>query len=157
MREKSEVFSSVLIRRKPLFKIGRIGFLYFYDILCARDFNPNERTGFVFSRYNTKFLLPEQLRRVINAFYTHQAKNFSQPEGKSTKKETDRKSEKKEYVHQCKYCLSVYDEKEGEPDKGIPAGTAFDQLPEGYACPLCEAPAEDFMKTEKIKLGLQPI
>jgi rubredoxin len=157
MREKSEIFSNVLIREKPLFKIGKRGFFHFYDILCAKDFNPNERTGFVFSRYNTRFLLPEQLRRVILAFYDHQAKAFLQPAINFTKKETAQKAEKKEYVHQCTHCLSVYDEVVGDPGNGIAAGTAFDKLPEGYACPLCEAPVQDFKKIEKTKLGLQPV
>ena len=43
-----------------------------YDILCAKDFNPNERTGAVFSKGNMKFLLPEQLRRAILSFYAYQ-------------------------------------------------------------------------------------
>ena len=156
-REKSEVFSSVLIRKKPLFKIGKLGFFYFYDILCARDFNPNERTGSVFSRYNTKFLLPEQMRRVILSFYAHQSKAFVHPENNSDKKEIAAKAEKKEYVYQCKYCLSVYDETTGEPDNGIAAGMSFNELQETYSCPLCETPAADFVKVEKSSLGLQSV
>jgi hypothetical protein len=46
-RTKSEVFSSILVRRRPLLKIGSWEFLHVYDILCAKDFNPNERTGSV--------------------------------------------------------------------------------------------------------------
>jgi rubredoxin len=157
IRNKSEIFSSVLIRKRPLFRIGKKGFLYFYDILCAKDFNPNERTGFVFSRYNTRLLLPEQLRRVILAFYAHQAKVFLQPGSKKAVKELIAKPEKKEYVQQCKHCLSIYDEVAGEPDNGIAAGTAFDKLPGGYSCSLCESPKEDFVKIEKRKLGLQPV
>lgn len=155
--DKTEVFSNVLIRRKPLFRIGKLGFLYFYDILCAKDFNPNERTGFVFSRYNTRFLLPEQLRRVISSFYEHQTKAFVQPEDKIIQPEPRAGQEKKEYVHQCTHCLSVYDETPGEPGKGIAAGTSFNELPEGYRCFLCEAPKKDFVKIEKTELGLQPI
>jgi rubredoxin len=157
MRGKSEVFSNVLIRRRPLLRIGKRGFFHFYDILCAKDFNPNERTGFAFSRYNTKFLLPEQLRRVILAFYSHQAKIFVQPGNKNAVKELATKSEKKEYVQQCKHCLSVYDATIGEPENGIDAGTAFEKLPESYSCSLCEATAEDFVKIEKSELGLQPV
>ncbi|HEY6505692.1 MAG TPA: rubredoxin [Chitinophagaceae bacterium] len=157
IRSKSEVFSSVLIRRRPLFRIGKWGFFHFYDILCAKDFNPNERTGFIFSRYNTKFLLPEQLRRVILAFYAHQAKILRQPKNAAIKKETVIKTDKKEYVHQCKHCLSIYDETIGEPANGIAAGTPFEGLPEGYTCSLCEAPVDDIIKIEKAALGLQPV
>jgi rubredoxin len=157
IRDKNEIFSSVLIRKKPLIRIGKFGFFHFYDILCAKDFNPNERTGSVFSRYNTRFLLPEQLRRVILSFYAHQAKAFKQTEKRTGGKEPMARAEKKEYVHQCKHCLSIYDETNGEPGNGIAAGTSFDKLPEGYNCFLCEAPAEDFVKIEKTMLGLQPV
>src|SRR6187551_2549926 len=66
---KSEVFSSILVRRKPVIRIGKFGFLYLYDILCAKDFNPNERTGYAYSKDNPKFLLAEQLRRAVLSYY----------------------------------------------------------------------------------------
>jgi hypothetical protein len=55
---KSEVFSSILVRRKPLIRIGKFGFLYLYDILCAKDFNPNERTGYAIVRTIRKYCWP---------------------------------------------------------------------------------------------------
>jgi hypothetical protein len=73
-RKKSEVFSSILVRRRPLISIGKWGLFYLYDILCAKDYNPNERTGFVFSSGNPKFVLAEQLRRAVLSFYTHHDK-----------------------------------------------------------------------------------
>lgn len=154
-RQQSEVFSNVLIRKRPLFRIGKFGFLHLYSILCAKDFNPNERTGFVFSRFNTKFLLPEQLRRVILAFYNHQARTSVYPETK--KKEPVSKNEKKEHVYQCKHCLAVYDETLGDTENGIAAGTSFEQLPPGYNCHVCESPKTDFNKIEKSSLGLHPV
>jgi hypothetical protein len=71
MRRKSEVFCSILVRKKPLIKIGRLGLFNVYDILCAKDFNPNERTAFAYSTNNPKFLLAEQLRRAILTFYNY--------------------------------------------------------------------------------------
>jgi hypothetical protein len=68
-KRKSEVFSSILVRRKPLIRIGKWGLFYFYDILCAKDYNPNERTAFTFSKDNPRFLLAEQLRRAVLSFY----------------------------------------------------------------------------------------
>jgi len=157
IRNKSEIFSSVLVRKKPLFRIGNRGFFHFYDILCAKDFNPNERTGFIFSRSNPKFLLPEQLRRVILSFYTHQEKALAIPENNTVRNEPAVKVKQREFVHQCIHCLSIYDETMGEPNAGIDPGTLFEKLPERYGCPLCEGPAEDFVKIEKSLLGLQPI
>lgn len=70
-KRKSEVFSSILVRRNPLFSIGKWGFFYTYDILCAKDYAPNERTDFVYSSGNPKFVLAEQLRRAILSFYAY--------------------------------------------------------------------------------------
>ncbi|CAN5438773.1 hypothetical protein BH10BAC2_BH10BAC2_39030 [soil metagenome] len=68
-RRKSEVFCSILVRRRPIIRIGKWGLLYVYDILCAKDYNPNERTDFIYSRDNPKFVLAEQLRRAVLSFY----------------------------------------------------------------------------------------
>jgi hypothetical protein len=73
-RRKSEIFSSILVRRKALIRIGKWGLFYTYDILCAKDYNPNERTAFFFSRDNPKFVLAEQLRRAVLSFYTYHDK-----------------------------------------------------------------------------------
>ena len=156
-RRKSEVFSSILIRRKPLLRIFGIEMFHVYDILCAHDFNPNERTGFVFSRNNPKFLVAEQLRQAITAFYTNRDNKVVITEKKVvSRKEKDIKPVI-EYMHQCKHCLTVYDAKTGEPENDIAAGTSFESLPGDYTCPLCEGPKNDFVKNEKEELGLQAI
>ena len=157
-RRKSEVFSSILVRRKPLISIFGWGFLHVYDILCAHDFNPNERTGFVFSQNNPKFLLGEQLRRSVIAFYENRADKTVVADKKvAVAGEKIMKKKLVEYVHQCKHCFTVYDEVAGEPDHGITAGTAFESLPQGYCCSLCESGKEEFIKVEKSVLGLQAV
>lgn len=144
-RRKSEVFSSLLVRRRPLLRIGTWEYFFVYDILCAKDFNPNERTGFTFSRSNPKFLIAEQLRRAIHLFYRQQEKAKVAPVNETGK--TSIISIKK-IIYQCKHCLTVYDEQTGEPGNGIEPGTSFAHLPENYCCPLCEAPKGDFVKRE---------
>ncbi|MEG3056687.1 MAG: rubredoxin [Methanoculleus sp.] len=32
---------------------------------------------------------------------------------------------------------ATYDRKRGEPFRGYPKGTAFEDLPENYVCPIC--------------------
>jgi rubredoxin len=39
--------------------------------------------------------------------------------------------------HKCISCGYVYDPEVGDPISGIPAGTSFEELPEGWICPLC--------------------
>jgi hypothetical protein len=70
-RRKSEVFCSILVRRRPALRIGKIHLFHVYDILCAKDYNPNERTDFIYSSGNPKFVLAEQLRRAVLSYYNH--------------------------------------------------------------------------------------
>jgi len=46
----------------------------------------------------------------------------------------------------CTVCNYIYDEKEGDPENGIPAGTPFSKLPEDWVCPLCGAGKSEFQK-----------
>ncbi|HEY6872850.1 MAG TPA: rubredoxin [Geobacteraceae bacterium] len=39
----------------------------------------------------------------------------------------------------CTICQYIYDPAEGDPDNGIDPGTAFEELPEEWVCPLCGA------------------
>ncbi|WP_207632747.1 rubredoxin [Foetidibacter luteolus] len=146
-RSKSEIFSSILVKRRALLKIGRLELFYVYDILCAHDFNPNERTAMAFSKGNPKALLPEQLRRAILAACNQQGKNINLAEKRAAAKKqktiTD-KVNRQRTVHQCMHCLTVYDEAFGEPDNNILPGTAFNTIAESYQCPLCEAEKSNF-------------
>ncbi|NLX50161.1 MAG: rubredoxin [Methanospirillum sp.] len=44
-------------------------------------------------------------------------------------------SQLRSYV--CQACGYIYDPSRGEPKNGIPPGTAFEDLPENYTCPVC--------------------
>jgi len=155
-RRKSEVFSSLLVRRRPLLTVAGIELFFVYDILCAQDFNPNARTGFVFSSGNPKVLLAEQLRRAILLYYRQQLDSITASEKAATpKKEMPAAGEQKAEVYQCKHCLTVYDETFGEPANGIPPGTSFAALPASYCCPLCEAEKSDFVMAGKPGFQLQ--
>ncbi len=48
----------------------------------------------------------------------------------------------------CDICGWVYDEEKGSPENGIAPGTAFDDLPEDFVCPLCAVPKENFSKVD---------
>ena len=41
----------------------------------------------------------------------------------------------KKYV--CEPCGYVYDPEIGDPDNGIAPGTAFEDIPEDWVCPIC--------------------
>ena len=49
----------------------------------------------------------------------------------------------------CELCGSIYSEEIGDPRHGIPAGTAFADLPAHYECPGCGSEKEAFCKMQK--------
>ena len=49
----------------------------------------------------------------------------------------------------CLICGYIYDPEIGDPDNGVEAGTAFEDIPENWECPDCGATKEDFEKVEE--------
>ena len=48
----------------------------------------------------------------------------------------------------CTVCQWVYDPAIGDPESGIAPGTAFEDIPEDWCCPLCGVGKEDFAPVE---------
>lgn len=48
----------------------------------------------------------------------------------------------------CDVCGYIYDPAVGDPDKGIEPGTAFEDLPEDWLCPLCGVGKDEFSKVD---------
>lgn len=46
--------------------------------------------------------------------------------------------------YRCTVCDWVYDPAMGDPDSGIQPGTAFEDIPNDWCCPLCGVTKEDF-------------
>ena len=49
---------------------------------------------------------------------------------------------------QCMVCGYIYNEEQGMPEDGIPPGTAWNDVPEDWACPDCGVGKEDFEMVE---------
>ena len=49
----------------------------------------------------------------------------------------------------CTSCGFIYDPAEGDPDGGVPPGTAFDDIPDDWFCPVCGARKADFEPYEE--------
>jgi rubredoxin len=45
----------------------------------------------------------------------------------------------------CEVCGYVYDPEDGDPLGGIPAGTAFEDIPDNWVCPECGATKDQFV------------
>lgn len=46
----------------------------------------------------------------------------------------------------CSACGYVYDPEKGDPDNGVNPGTAFENLPDDWVCPLCGVSKDEFEK-----------
>jgi flavorubredoxin/rubredoxin len=61
------------------------------------------------------------------------------------------KEEKGEEAHMDKYqcpCGYVYDPAKGDPDNGVQPGTAWEDVPEDWTCPVCHLPKSAFFKVD---------
>jgi rubredoxin len=46
----------------------------------------------------------------------------------------------------CIPCDYTYDPEEGDPDSGTAPGTAFEDLPDDWQCPICGVGKDEFEK-----------
>jgi rubredoxin len=144
-RRKSEVFSSILVREKPILRLGRWSLGRQYDVLCAKDFNPNERTGSIFSRNNLRWSLAEQVKKAVISFYNHQDRHHLSGAVQPLPEDLQQEHPVPGTVFRCSQCLTHYDEMAGEPQRDIGPGTLFSDLPIGYTCPVCESGKENYL------------
>jgi rubredoxin/flavin reductase (DIM6/NTAB) family NADH-FMN oxidoreductase RutF len=59
-----------------------------------------------------------------------------------------KEGEKNMKKYKCLVCGYVYDPAVGDPDNGVAAGTAFEDLPDDWVCPECGAGKDEFEPLE---------
>lgn len=47
--------------------------------------------------------------------------------------------------YRCIVCGYIYDPEEGDIDGGIPPGTLFEEIPDGWVCPVCGVSKKEFV------------
>jgi rubredoxin len=57
---------------------------------------------------------------------------------------TKNKEKTKMESYRCTICGYIYDPEKGDPDGGIEPGTAFEDIPDDWVCPVCGASKEEF-------------
>ena len=67
------------------------------------------------------------------------------PEGDTGEEASDTGKASK---YQCGPCGYVYDPEVGDPDSGIAPGTAFEDLPDDWCCPICGVSKDMFEKIQ---------
>ncbi len=81
--------------------------------------------------------------------YYHEIKKGTAPKTAPTYiKEENQKEVSKMGKYRCTICGYVYDPEKGDPDSGIKPGTLFEELPDGWVCPVCGAGKDKFEKEE---------
>ncbi|MCK5578494.1 MAG: flavin reductase [Planctomycetes bacterium] len=85
-------------------------------------------------------------KEVMTYDHYHNVKQGKAPKTAPTyvKEDYQTKDSKKER-YLCKLCSYIYDPLQGDPDSGIKPGTAFKDLPDGWLCPICDAPKSEFI------------
>lgn len=46
----------------------------------------------------------------------------------------------------CEPCGYIYDPQAGDPDQGVPPGTAFADIPDDWVCPICGLGKDVFVR-----------
>ena len=46
----------------------------------------------------------------------------------------------------CTVCGYIYDPEQGDPDNDVKPGTAFEDIPDDWVCPVCGAEKDAFEK-----------
>lgn len=80
--------------------------------------------------------------------YYHQVKHGATPEAAPTfiRKEAVQTEGEAMQKYKCVVCGYIYDPVIGDPDGGIQPGTAFEDIPDSWVCPVCGAAKSEFIK-----------
>jgi flavin reductase (DIM6/NTAB) family NADH-FMN oxidoreductase RutF/rubredoxin len=81
--------------------------------------------------------------------YYHIIKGGKSPKNAPTyikDEKIEKKGGKKMDKYVCDVCGYVYDPEKGDPDNGVKPGTAFEDIPGDWVCPVCGAPKDQFSK-----------
>lgn len=141
----SGIFGSVIIRRETKDARMKLKSQERYEILYTADFNPNSSEYILFRDNVKKEHLGPYLVSLCKMFYESGSDHELSAATTAREQTAGGEQEPRRLIHQCRHCLSVYDTGSGEPENGIPPGTAFESLPDSYTCPLCESAKSDFM------------
>ena len=147
-RHKSEVFGSVIIRRHGYFKFGKFdfwGFFGVYDIFYAEDFNPHTRKRKTHQLGVPKWRLAGELLKLTRKYFdelTGEKRGLKINHIALLKSKTIAVNTAE--IYRCRDCWTEYNPQFGVEESGIAKGVAFEDLPESFTCPTCDAEKINF-------------
>jgi flavin reductase (DIM6/NTAB) family NADH-FMN oxidoreductase RutF/rubredoxin len=117
------------------------------EVLDSEVLSGDEPLTYDYYREKYKMLAPKNAPTYIEK---EKLENEVVPESES-KPEINEEHEhvynKENGTYTCSICGFQYDPEEGDPSSGIPPGTPFEDLPEDYKCPICNA-GKDYFKRD---------
>ncbi|MBE0638294.1 MAG: flavin reductase [Bacteroidales bacterium] len=145
------------------FKIGKTGVpilldkaIAWYECEVEQFFEVGTHTIFIGKVVDLE-IVDKQKKPLTYAYYREVIKGIS-PEnsptylGKDHDHEQDEKTippaesnEKAKTRYKCIVCGYVYDPEAGDPPDGIDPGTAFEDIPDNWTCPICGVSKADFV------------
>jgi rubredoxin len=135
-------FTSIVVEKNELpADLASIKIRDTYNVLYAQNFDPNTRTYIVHAQDVDKLELPTILIELSKKYFDDLGNVTSSNDTESNVKKEKMQLE----LHQCPSCLTIYHPEYGDPAQGIVIDTLFQDLPDSYKCPLCEAPIETFI------------
>jgi rubredoxin len=138
--KKAYYFTSIVIEKNRVpkeftnFKIRDT-----YNLLYAENFDPNTQKYKMHVQDVDKVELPNLLMELSKLYFEQL--------GAEKENITKNKKNSKEItleLYQCKDCLTVYNDIYGDITQNILPNTPFKDLPESYACSLCEGSKNNF-------------
>jgi rubredoxin/flavin reductase (DIM6/NTAB) family NADH-FMN oxidoreductase RutF len=114
------------------------------EVIDSDEISDEEPLTYQYYREKYKMYSPKNSPTYIEK----SALDSETPEISEVKKEEEHEHE---YIFDgqswvCVICGFTYNPEEGDPSMGIPPGTRFEDLPEDYKCPICNASKEYFKK-----------
>lgn len=119
--------------------------LCYLEAKVINRFDCGTHTLFIGKMTDSKIL---KTGKPMSYHYYHQVKRGTTPETAPTfiKKEIVQTKGEAMQRYRCTVCGYVYDPAIGDPDGGIQPGTAFEDIPDSWICPVCGAAKNKFTK-----------
>ncbi len=116
-----------------------------FECELVQSFDVGTHLIFIGLILNNDLIIPDA--KPLTYSYYRNVKKGKAPKNAPTyiKKEIKKEEitmEKTKY--ECVVCSHIYDPEVGDPDGGIEPGTAFEDIPDNWVCPVCGAGKEDF-------------
>jgi rubredoxin len=140
-------FTSIVVEKNDLPKeLESIKIRDTYNVLYAKNFDPNTREYFIHTQDIDKLELPSILIELSKKYFEELGNTVHETSTSTSAK----KEKKKQDIYQCQECLTQYNPEYGDVAQGIEKGVLFIDLPDGYCCSLCESPKSNYRILEKV-------